>query len=67
MQELGIGVLSHFDASPGSTSACFMVRTVGEPYTGNLYVRFEEGNGLTPVPTLLANFLVIFNYKGGVT
>ena len=29
------------------------VKTVGEPPTGNLYKRFDEGNGLTPVPTLL--------------
>jgi len=26
--------------------------TVGEPLTGNLYERFDEGNGLAPVPTL---------------
>ena len=25
----------------------------GEPYTGNLYVRFDEGSGLTPGATLL--------------
>lgn len=30
------------------------VKTVGEPPTGNLYKRFDEGNGLTPVPTLLS-------------
>jgi len=28
--------------------------TVGEPYTGNPSVRFDEGHGLTPVPTLLS-------------
>ena len=24
------------------------LKTVGKPYTGNLYVRFDEGNGLNP-------------------
>ena len=23
-------------------------KTIGEPYTGNLYVRFDEGGGLFP-------------------
>jgi hypothetical protein len=23
-------------------------KTIGEPYTGNLYVRFDEGGGLNP-------------------
>lgn len=54
MKVLEIEVSFPSDAMPGSSSACFAVKTVGEPYTGNLYVRFEEGNGLTPVPTLLS-------------
>jgi hypothetical protein len=54
MKVLGIGDSLLSDVTSGSSSACFTVKTVGEPYTGNLYVRFDEGNGLTPVPTLLA-------------
>ena len=54
MKELGIEDSFLSDATSGSSSACSRERTVGEPYTGNLYVRFDEGNGLTPVPTLLA-------------
>jgi hypothetical protein len=53
MKVLGIGDSLLSDVTSGSSSACFTVKTVGEPYTGNLYVRFDEGNGLTPVPTLL--------------
>lgn len=36
------------------------VKTVGEPPTGNLYKRFDEGNGLTPVPTLLCSVGIVF-------
>ncbi len=31
-------------------------QTDGEPDSGNLYVRFAEGSGLTPAPTLLDFF-----------
>jgi len=27
---------------------CFLVKSIGEPYAGNLHVRFEEGRGGNP-------------------
>ena len=30
------------------TGACLQMKAIGEPYTGNLYVRFDEGGGLNP-------------------
>jgi len=38
-----------------SPAHALYVKIMGEPPTGNLYKRFDEGDGLTPVPTLLAN------------
>ncbi len=32
------------------TPRCLVVKSVGEPYAGNLHVRFEEGGRVTPIP-----------------
>jgi hypothetical protein len=39
-------------ATSGGTCACFTSRITGEPYSGNLYLRFDEDLGLQP-PRLL--------------
>lgn len=36
-------------------------KIIGEPYTGNLYVRFDEGDGINP-PSLLEH-LCVENYS----
>ena len=37
-------------------------KTIGEPYTGNLYVRFDEGGGL--FPRLYSNVEIIKRHLG---
>ncbi|NGX43454.1 MAG: hypothetical protein K940chlam7_01751 [Chlamydiae bacterium] len=34
------------------TVHALLLKAIGEPYTGNLYVRFDEGGGLKPPPLL---------------
>lgn len=36
----------------GHAKVCDEARA-GKPYSGKLYVRFDEGSGVTPAPTLL--------------
>ena len=40
-------------------------KTIGEPYTGNLYVRFDEGGGIKP-PPLLYRLIFLFNLENAV-
>jgi hypothetical protein len=40
------------------------VKMMGEPPTGNPYKRFDEGEGLPPVPTLLANKKTSVAHRG---
>jgi len=42
------------DAKPKLYCACLWKKAGGEPYTGNLYVRFDEGGGVAPTSTLLS-------------
>ena len=41
----------------GLPCACFMTRISGEPYSGNLYLRFDEDSGHQP-PELLYRFII---------
>lgn len=41
--------MSHFDHDVFELCcACFTPRVAGEPYSGDLYLRFDEGPGLIP-------------------
>ena len=49
--------MSHFDYDRfGHCCACFATRVTGEPYSGNLYLRFDEDPGTNP-PGLLYWFV----------
>ena len=41
------------DVTPSTSCAGLVPTRVGEPDAGNLHVRFEEGEGLTSLPTRL--------------
>ena len=47
---------------PKGATLMELLKTIGEPYTGNLYVRFDEGGGIKPPPLLYC-----FNYSCGTS
>ena len=61
MPESGEWAMSHFNhGRSGLRCACLTLRVVGEPYSGNLYLRFDEDLGINP-PRLLYRASVGFH------
>ncbi|MCK5862003.1 MAG: hypothetical protein KAH38_05930, partial [Candidatus Hydrogenedentes bacterium] len=62
MPEFGGWVMNHFENSRfGLPCACLTTRITGKPYSGNLYLRFDEDLGNKP-PRLLYWFSNFYDY-----